>query len=58
MNPLLVISIFFTISTAAAADHQPAVPKTFIISGPGVTNKYSLPVQYFYIQPVDETGEK
>lgn len=58
MNYFIVISILFTISTAAAADHKPAIPKTFIISGPGVTNKYSLPVQYFYIQPVDETGEK
>lgn len=64
MDSLHVILLLFTLiislntRPAAAGTHDQLDPRKFIISGPGVTNKFSLPVQYFYIQPVDANGHK
>lgn len=49
-----LIACFITISGSFADLH----PKNTILSGPGISNRFSLPVQYFYIQPVDENGKK
>lgn len=60
-NPKMVILfMFLTISALSTASdpYEQLDPKRFIVHGPGVTNKYSLPVQYFFIQPVDGEGEK
>jgi hypothetical protein len=33
-------------------------PRKTLIWGPGLNEKFSLPIRYFYIQPVNKDNEK
>lgn len=61
MNLIIFVIFSTAITTSTCTQHSvttPLDPKRFIVSGPGITNKFSLSVQYFYIQPVDRNGIK
>lgn len=54
----MALSVIITITIIITLCDAVLDPRQTILSGPGLKNDFSLPVQYFYIQPVDDDGRK